>query len=88
MVGESEARLGPSGGGLPGPVGDEAGGRGSPAIQVCFSRFRGTVQHGPVRQQETQIVQSELTLDDFLPGLWLPPVLVQYRPRRRNHPVA
>ena len=33
-----------------------------------FSRFRGTVQQGPVHRQETQIVQSWLTLRDFLPG--------------------
>ena len=43
-------------------------GSGSPAIQVRFSRFRGTVQQGPVQQQETQIVQSCKTLRDFLPG--------------------
>ena len=47
---------------------------GSPAIQVRFSRFRGTVQQGPVQRQETQIVQSWLTLDDFLPGFWLSPI--------------
>ena len=29
-----------------------------PAIQVRFSRFRGTVQQGPVQRQEAQIVQS------------------------------
>ena len=40
---------------------------GSPAIQVRFSRFRGTVQQGPVRRQETQIVQSWLDLRDLLP---------------------
>ena len=28
-----------------------------PAFQVRFSRFRGTVQQGPVQRQETQIVQ-------------------------------
>ena len=33
-----------------------------------FSRFRGTIQQGPVKRQETQIVQSCNTLDDFLPG--------------------
>ena len=32
-------------------------GSGSPAIQVRFSRFRGTVQQGPVQRQEWQIVQ-------------------------------
>ncbi len=30
---------------------------GSPAMQVRFSRFRGTVQKGPVQRQKTQIVQ-------------------------------
>ena len=39
-----------------------------------FSRLRGTVQQGPVQRQETQIVQSCMTLDDFLPGFG-PPVL-------------
>ena len=48
--------------------------RESPAIQVRFSRFRGTIQQGPVQRQETQIVQSCNTLDDFLPG-FLPRVL-------------
>ena len=42
----------PSGG-----IGDFAGGRGSPANRVRFSRSRGTVQQGPVQRQETQIVQ-------------------------------
>ena len=28
-----------------------------PAFQVCFSRFRGTVQQGPIQRQEAQIVQ-------------------------------
>ena len=41
---------------------------GSPAIQVRFSRSRGPVQQGPVQRQETQIVQSCKTLDDFLSG--------------------
>ena len=40
---------------------------GTPAIPVRFSRFRGTVQQGPAQWQQTQIVQSWLTLDDFLP---------------------
>ena len=40
--------------------------RASFAIQVRFSRFRSTVQQGPVERQGTQIVQSWLTLDDFL----------------------
>ena len=31
---------------------------GIPAIQVRFSRFRSTIQPGPVQRQETQIVQS------------------------------
>lgn len=41
--------------------------RGVPADQDRFPRFRGTVQQGPVQWQETQIVQSWLTLDDFPP---------------------
>ncbi len=32
-------------------------GRGSPAIQLRFSRPRGSVQQGPEKRQETQIVQ-------------------------------
>ena len=40
----------------------------SPAIQFCFSRFRGTVQRDPLQWQETQIVQPCKQLDDFLPG--------------------
>ena len=47
---------------------------GFPAIHVRFSRFRGTVQQGPVNRQEAQIVQSCKTLDDFLPGFGLPPI--------------
>ncbi len=43
-------------------------GAGTPAIQARFSRFRSTVQQGPVQRQKTQIVQSWLTLRDFLPG--------------------
>ena len=39
----------------------------SPADWLRFSRFRGTVQQGPVRRQEWQIVQSQLDLRDFLP---------------------
>ena len=49
------------------PGGEEDAG-GSPAIHVRFSRFRDTVQQGPVLRQETQIVQPRKTLDDFLPG--------------------
>ena len=45
-------------------------GRGNPAIQVRFSRFRGTVQQGPVQRQGAQIVQSCMTLRDLLPGFW------------------
>ena len=45
----------------------EVAARGSPAIQVRFFRFGGTIQSSPVQRQETQIVQSELTLDDSLP---------------------
>ena len=41
---------------------------GSPAIQVRLSRFRGTVQQGPLQRPETQIGQPRKTLDDFLPG--------------------
>ena len=33
------------------------GGGGSPAIQVRFSRFRGSIQQDPVQWQEAQIVQ-------------------------------
>ena len=46
----------------------------TPAIQTRFSRFYSTIQQGPVQRQETQIVQSCITLDDFLPGFG-PPVL-------------
>ena len=56
-------------------------GRGSPAIRVRISRFRGSVQQHPVQRQNTQIVQSCMTLDDFMPG---------FRPRairRRFWPV-
>ena len=42
--------------------------RRNPAIHVRSSRSCGTVQHGPVQRQETQIVQSCMTLEDFLPG--------------------
>ncbi len=31
---------------------------GGPAIRIRFSRSHGTVQQGPVKPQETQIVQS------------------------------
>ena len=41
---------------------------GIPAIQARLSRFRATIQQGPVQRQETRIVQSCKTLDDFLPG--------------------
>ena len=43
---------------------------GIPAIQVRFSRSCGTVQQDPVKRQETQIVQSCITLDDFLRAPW------------------
>ena len=33
----------------------------------AVSRLHGTVQQGPVQRQKTQIVQSCMTLDDFLP---------------------
>jgi len=38
-----------------------------PAIRVRFSRFRGTVQQGPVQRQDWQIVQSQLDLRYLLP---------------------
>ena len=41
---------------------------GFPPIGSGFPAFCGPVQQGPVRWQETQIVQSCNTLDDFLPG--------------------
>ena len=47
------------------------------------SRFRGTIQQGPVQQQETQIVQSSKTLDDFPPGFRLPPVRWDIRTEQR-----
>lgn len=47
-------------------------GRGAlevPAIHVRFSRCRGTVQQGPAqRRLEAQIVQTCVTLDNFLRG--------------------
>ena len=46
---------------------DNLRGRGSPAIQTRFSRFRGPIQQSPVQRQETQIVQSQLDLYDFPP---------------------
>ena len=46
----------------------------TPAIEVRFSRFGDSVQQDPVQRQEAQIVRSCMTLDDFLPGSWLPPV--------------
>ena len=57
-------------GGLPGPSAKRRRGRGSPAIQTRFSRFRGTIQRGPARRQKAQIVQSCMTLRDLLPGFW------------------
>ena len=57
-----------------GTFGEEDGAGASPAIHVRFSRYRGTVQQGPAQRQETQIVQSCKTLDDFLPGFRLLPV--------------
>ena len=38
-----------------------------PANLLRFSRFCGTIQQGPVRRQEWQIVQSQLDLRDLLP---------------------
>ena len=63
-------RYGTSGHGqgrLPGSSVKRRHGRGSPTIQGRFSRFFGTVQQDPGQRQEAQIVQSQLTLDDFLP---------------------
>ncbi len=40
---------------------------GNPANQVCFSRFRDTVQQGSAQRQKAQIVQSRIWLDDLLP---------------------
>jgi len=45
-----------------------------PANQVRISRFRGSVQQGPVERQEAQIVRPCKTLDDFLPGFRATPV--------------
>ena len=56
-----------AGAGCRGPSERRRGGRGSPAIQFCFSRFRGTVQYDPAQLQETQIVQSQFDLRDLLP---------------------
>ena len=70
-------RLGsPAGGrgGLPGSSAKGTCGRAAPAIQVRFSRPRGTVQPIPVERRETQIVQPCMTLDEFLPGFGLPRV--------------
>ncbi len=39
----------------------------SPADWLRFSRFRRTIQQGPVKWQEWQIVQSQLDLRDLLP---------------------
>ena len=62
------------------PVRHEAG---RPAIQDRFSRFCGTVQQGLAQRQETQIVQSGLTLDDFLPR-FRPQVLCRAGKARRG----
>ena len=35
---------------------------------VRFSRCRGMMESGVTQRQETQIVQSCIQLDDFLPG--------------------
>ena len=55
----------------------------TPAIQVRFSRFCGTVHSGPAQRQETQIVQSRMTLDDFLPR-FRPQVLCRAGKARRK----
>ena len=64
--------------GLPGPSAKRRSGRWRSRHSTRFSRFSGTVQQGPVQPQETQIVQSCKTLDDFLPG-FRPPAI-----RRRD----
>ena len=39
-----------------------------PANQLCLSRYRHTVESDAVQRQGQQIVQSCMTLEDFLPG--------------------
>ena len=39
-----------------------------------FPRYFSLAGLDTPHRQETQIVQSCMTLDDFLPGFWLPPV--------------
>ena len=48
-------------------------GRRFPQIEAV-SRCFWTTGAGAVQGQKAQIVQSCKTLDDFLPGFWLPPV--------------
>jgi len=43
------------------------GGYSLPAIQTRFSHSCIAIRQGPVQRQKAQIVQSPLTLDDFLP---------------------
>ena len=64
--------------------GEAARESGSPAIQVQFSRFRGTVQQDPIQRQETQIVQSHMTLHDFLPGFRSPVLCRAGKARRKG----
>ena len=45
-----------------------------PAIRLGIPRYRRSARPDPFKRQEAQIVQSCKTLDDFLPGFWLPPV--------------
>ena len=47
--------------------GEAAPGVGAPPFQVWCSRFQATIQEGPVQRQKTQIVQSCMTLEGFLP---------------------
>ena len=45
-----------------------------PANRFRLSRCRDMIESVTAQRQETQIVQSCMTLDDFLTGFWLPPV--------------
>ena len=45
-----------------------------PAIRFGTPRYRRSAKPDPFKRQAAQIVQSCKTLDDFLPGFWLPPV--------------
>ena len=52
---------------FPGPSARRRRGSRESRHSSRFSRFRSTVQQGPVQRQKTQIVQSCMILDDFLP---------------------